>query len=233
MFSGITTMFWGALFGSYFGATWNPILLEPMKDPLKMLVLSLILGALHIISGLLVKVYANIKSKQYFAALVDQGSWILIIVGLGMLFLPKFNQAGTILLIIGAAMIVLFAGRQNKNIFGRLGSGLYSLYGATSYMSDILSYSRILALSLSTAVIAMVMNMLAGMVQGSVIGFIFSIVIYLVGHVFNLLMGLLSAYVHASRLQYIEFFGKFYEGGGYEFKPLSLKLNHINQIKEN
>ena len=233
MFSGITTMFWGALFGSYFGATWNPILLEPMKDPLKMLVLSLILGALHIISGLLVKVYANIKSKQYFAALVDQGSWILIIVGLGMLFLPKFNQTGTILLIIGAAMIVLFAGRQNKNIFGRLGSGLYSLYGATSYMSDILSYSRILALSLSTAVIAMVMNMLAGMVQGSVIGFIFSVVIYLVGHVFNLLMGLLSAYVHASRLQYIEFFGKFYEGGGYEFKPLSLKLNHINQIKEN
>lgn len=150
-----------------------------------------------------------------------------------MLFLPEFSKIGTILLIVGAATIVLFAGRKNKNIVGRLGNGLYTLYGATSYMGDILSYSRILALSLSTAVIAMVMNMLAGMVQGSVIGFIFSIVIYLVGHIFNLLMGLLSAFVHASRLQYIEFFGKFYEGGGYEFKPLSLKLKHINQIKEN
>ncbi len=233
LFSGITTAFWGVLFGSYFGATWNPIFLEPMKDPLEMLILSLIIGGLHVISGLVVKIYANIKNKQYFAALVDQGSWILIILGVGMLFLPEFSKIGTILLIVGAATIVLFAGRKNKNIVGRLGNGLYTLYGATSYMGDILSYSRILALSLSTAVIAMVMNMLAGMVQGSVIGFIFSIVIYLVGHIFNLLMGLLSAFVHASRLQYIEFFGKFYEGGGYEFKPLSLKLKHINQIKEN
>ena len=234
IFCGITTVIWGILFGSYFGASlWPPLFLEPMKEPLEMLILSLILGALHIISGLFVKIYANIRSKQYFAALVDQVSWILIIVGLGLLFLPQFKKLGIILAIVGAAMIVLFAGRQNKNFFGRLGSGLYSLYGATGYMSDILSYSRILALSLSTAVIAMVMNMLAGMVQGSVIGFVLSIVIYLVGHLFNLLMGLLSAFVHASRLQYIEFFGKFYEGGGYEFKPLSLQLKHINQVNNN
>ncbi len=232
-FSGITTAIWGALFGSYFGVTWNPILFIPMDDPLTMLILSLIIGVLHVISGLLVKIYANIKSKQYLAALYDQVSWILIIIGLGLLFLPKYSQIGTILAIIGASLIVLFAGRKSKNIVGRLGSGLYALYGATGYMSDILSYSRILALSLSTAVIAMVMNMLAGMIQGSIIGFVFSIAIYLVGHVFNLLMGLLSAYVHASRLQYIEFFGKFYEGGGYEFKPLSLKLKYINEIKEN
>lgn len=232
-FSGITTAIWGALFGSYFGVTWNPILFIPMDDPLTMLILSLIIGVLHVISGLLVKIYANIRSKQYLAALYDQVSWILIIIGLGLLFLPKYSQIGTILAIIGASLIVLFAGRKSKNIVGRLGSGLYALYGATGYMSDILSYSRILALSLSTAVIAMVMNMLAGMIQGSIIGFVFSIAIYLVGHVFNLLMGLLSAYVHASRLQYIEFFGKFYEGGGYEFKPLSLKLKYINEIKEN
>ena len=76
------------------------------------------------------------------------------------------------------------------------------------------------------------MNMLAGMVQGSIIGFFFSILIYIVGHLFNLAMGLLSAYVHDSRLQYIEFFGKFYEGGGYEFKPLSLNLKYINEIND-
>ncbi|MGD9887387.1 MAG: V-type ATP synthase subunit I [Bacilli bacterium] len=233
IFCGITTIIWGVLFGSYFGATWNPILLEPMKKPLELLIMSLIIGALHVISGLLVKIYANIKNKQYFAAFADQVSWIFVIVGLGMLFLPKFAQIGQILALVGAGLILIFAGRKNKNLLGRLGSGLYSLYGATGYMSDILSYSRILALSLSTAVIGMVMNMLAGMVQGSIIGFVFSIGIYLVGHVFNLVMGLLSAYVHDSRLQYIEFFGKFYEGGGYEFKPLSLKLKHINQVNEN
>ncbi|MGD9605510.1 MAG: V-type ATP synthase subunit I [Bacilli bacterium] len=232
IFCGITTIFWGVMFGSYFGATWNPLFLEPMKEPLEMLILSLIIGALHVISGLLVKIYANIRSKQYFAALADQVSWIFVIVGLGMLFLPDFNQIGKIIALLGAAIILLFAGRKNKNIFGRLGGGLYSLYGATGFMSDILSYSRILALSLSTAVIAMVMNMLAAMIQGTIIGFILSIAIYLVGHIFNLVMGLLSAYVHDSRLQYIEFFGKFYEGGGYEFKPLSLKLKHINQVNE-
>jgi V/A-type H+-transporting ATPase subunit I len=233
IFCGITTMLWGVLFGSYFGATWKPLLLEPMKKPLEMLILSLVIGALHVISGLLVKIYANFKNKQYFAAFADQVSWIFVIIGLGMLFVPSLSLIGTVLALVGAALILFFAGRKNKNLFGKIGGGLYALYGATGYMSDILSYSRILALSLSTAVIGMVMNMLAGMIQGTIIGFVFSIVIYLVGHVFNLVMGLLSAYVHDSRLQYIEFFSKFYEGGGYEFKPLSLKLKHINQVNEN
>ena len=83
-------------------------------------------------------------------------------------------------------------------------------------MSDILSYSRILALSMSSGVIALVMNLLAQMVQGdlstfsfmTIIKLLMAMVFYFVGHVFNLAMGLLSAYVHASRLQYIEFFGK-------------------------
>jgi V/A-type H+-transporting ATPase subunit I len=101
-------------------------------------------------------------------------------------------------------------------------------------MSDVLSYSRILALALSSAVIAMVMNMLGGMVFGTipVLGVILAIIIYILGHTFNLGMGLLSAYVHDSRLQYIEFFGKFYDGGGYEFKPLSLNLKYVDKVNE-
>ena len=98
---------------------------------------------------------------------------------------------GIIVVGIGALMVLLLAGREKKSLFGKFFGGLGGLYGASNYLSDILSYSRILALSLSSAVIAYTMNMLAGMVQGSIIGFIFSIAIYIVGRV--ALLGLLGA----------------------------------------
>ena len=110
-------------------------------------------------------------------------------------------------------------------------SKLGGLYGVINQLSDILSYSRILALALSTAVIAFTFNILAGMLQGSIIGFALSIVIYLIGHVFNMAIGLLSTYIHDSRLQYVEFFGQFFEDAGYFFAPLALEFNYINEIK--
>ena len=134
---------------------------------------------------------------------------------------------------VGAAVILLTAGRAKKGIVGKVVGGFGGLYNITGYMSDILSYSRILALSLATGVVGMVMNLLAGMIQGSVIGFIFSLLIYAVGHVFNLAMGLLSAYVHDSRLQYIEFFNKFYEGGGYAFRPLKVDPRYVEVVDQN
>ena len=152
-----------------------------------------------------------------------------MITGLGLLFLPATAAVGKWMAIIGALVILCTAGRGNKG-FGKVTGGFLGLYNITGYMSDILSYSRILALSLATGVIGMVMNLLAGMVQGSVIGFVFSLLIYLVGHVFNIAMGLLSAYVHDSRLQYIEFFSKCYEGGGYAFQPLSIDPKYIDVV---
>lgn len=230
--SGFTTILWGVLFGSYFGATFMPILFIPMKEPLKMLIFSLVFGASQIICAILVAAYKNYKKKQYMDILYDQVSWILLIVGLGFLVLPALSKIGMIMALIGAGLILLMAGRSKKNIFGRIGGGFGSLYGITGYMSDILSYSRLLALGLSTAVVSMVMNMMAAMIQGSPIGFIFSLFVYIIGHAFNIAMGLLSAYVHDSRLQYIEFFGKFYEGGGYAFKPLSFKLNYVDKVND-
>lgn len=109
---------------------------------------------------------------------------------------------------------------------------LGGLYGITGYLSDILSYSRILALALSSGVIAYSMNIIGMMVIGPWYGYILGIIVFIIGHVFNLAMGLLSAYVHDSRLQYIEFFGKFYEGGGYAFKPLELQYNYIYKIED-
>ena len=136
--------------------------------------------------------------------------------------------AAYVLLAAGLLMIVAFSKNDTKNPFKRIFGSLGTLYGITGYASDILSYSRILALMLSSAVVGMVMNMLAGMVLKTgvwwqtLLTFPFALLIYLAGHVFNLVMSLLSAYVHASRLQYIEFYGKFYEGGGYPFRPLAL-----------
>ena len=253
LYSSITTIFWGVMFGSYFGYTINPILLEPMNNLTDYLVFSFVIGALHVITGILLAAYANIREGKWLDALFDQLSWILIILGLMLLlltsimpsllgldsignldlsFLQKLEPAALPLMITGAAIILLTAGRNKKNIFGKVFGGFLELYNITGYASDILSYSRIMALSLSTAIIAYVMNILAEMVMGSFIGYFVAAVIYLIGHVFNLVMGLLSAYVHDSRLQYIEFFGKFYEGGGEKFVPLSYKLKYIDQIQD-
>ena len=200
-------------------------------DILDYLILSIVVGGLHLISGYLIKAYANIRDGKLLDALFDNFAWIFLITGIGLLFIESVSKVGIALAITGAALIVLTHGRSSKNIFGKLGKGLYSLYNSVGVFSDILSYSRILALSLSSAIIGMVMNILAELLQGIFIGIVMSAFVYIIGHAFNLAMGLHSAYVHDSRLQYIQFFGKFYEGGGVEFKPLSMNLKHIDKIE--
>lgn len=246
-YSGITSIIAGILFGSFFGAsfdllnvigTWfgrsdlSSTILEPTVNPLPMLIISMALGGLHIICGLILKMILEVRRKNILAALADGLSWIFVLVGVALFLVVKPAMIGIIVVGVGALMVLLLAGREKKSLFGKFFGGLGGLYGASNYLSDILSYSRILALSLSSAVIAYTMNMLAGMVQGSIIGFIFSIAIYIVGHVFNFVMGLLSAYVHDGRLQYLEFFGKFYEGGGTVFTPFEYQLKYINEIKK-
>jgi len=252
-YSGITAIIAGILFGSFFGAdfdlgalignifdqTWTTTILNPVTDPLIMLGFSLVFGVLHIINGLGLKIALLINRKDYLGAFADGFSWILILVGLLLFSARMFLWANEILgyiglgsAALGALILLALAGRKSKSIIGKILGGFGAIYGSTSYVSDILSYSRILALSLSSAVIASTMNMLAGMLQGSVVGFIFSLVVYLIGHVFNFAMGLLSAYVHDGRLQYIEFFNKFYEGGGYLFVPFAIRLNRVDEISD-
>ena len=206
---------------------------NPLDDPVKMLVLTLVVGGLHILTGMIVKAVLNVKAGHPWSALFDQFSWMLILIGAGLIFISRTRLVGIVLAAVGAGIVLLTAGRAKKGIFGKITGGLVGLYGVTNYMSDILSYSRILALSLATGVVGMVMNMLAGMVRGSVpvIGLLFALLIYAVGHVFNLALSLLSAYVHDCRLQYIEFYGKFFDGGGKMFKPFSIQTKYI-QLKD-
>ena len=242
-YASIPSVIFGILYGSVFGISFDigkalfgvPFkLFDPMSDPVTLLIVSLAVGTIHIFVALFVKAVRLIREKDYLGILSDVISWYLIIPGLVMLLVLKNIQVIAWSMVgVGALMILLFAGRDNKNIFKKITSGLGGLYGISGILSDILSYSRILALALSSGVIAFAMNIIGGLLLGPWYGYIFGVIVFIIGHIFNFAMGLLSAYVHDSRLQYIEFFGKFYDGGGYAITPLKLQYNHIYEIEDN
>lgn len=229
---GISTLIWGALYGGWFGE-WNfggrvgPLWFNPLVDPIKTLIVCFALGMVHIFVGMGVNAYRSIKAGRVWDAVFDQGFWYVFLLGLPMMALPAAALAGKIMAIGGAVGLVLTQGRHQKGIIRKFLSGIMSLYNTTGYLSDILSYSRLFALGLATGVIASVMNQLAAMAGTSVIGIIFQVLILVGGHSFNIAINLLGAFVHASRLQYIEFFGKFFEGGGKAFSPLSIKTKYV------
>ncbi len=260
-FSGLFSIFWGVLFGSYcgdlpnviaktfFGATENvvnPILLDPISQPMNMLYLSIALGVVHIFMGLGMGIAASLKNRDIAAAIFDYLAWITMVGGiiawalLTMIKLPFEVPAIVPDIILGVVIasvvgILIMNGRSSKNIFKRLAKGAYALYGVTSYLSDIMSYSRILALGLATGVISQVFNQMGSMVgsAGGVVGAIGMAVVCLIGHAFNIGISLIGCYVHTCRLQYIEFFGKFYEGGGKKFEPLSVNTKFFKLKEEN
>ena len=133
----------------------------------------------------------------------------------------------------GAAGILLMSARDKKNPFLRLALGAYDLYGVSGWLSDVLSYSRLLALGLATGVIGQVINQMASMPGNTVFGVIAFVLIFLVGHTLNIGINLLGAYVHTCRLQYVEFYGKFYEGGGREFQPFHQQTTYVDIKEEN
>ena len=174
------------------------------------------------------------------ADVIDKVSWILFVLGL-ILFgggkagaLPSLiSSAGLLMAFVGASLIFWYAGRETKNIFLKIGSGLYALYGSTAYLGDILSYSRLLALGLGGGVIGSVINMLASMLADvPVVGWLLVTAIVVGGHLFSLAINLLGAFIHAMRLQFVEFFSKFYSGNGTMFKPFRLQTQYVEVFDE-
>ncbi len=238
-FCGISTFVWGALFGGWFGnivsvvtgekLTIKPLWFDPLQNPMQLLIWSMVFGGIHLFTGMAIKAYMLIKDGKPWDALFDIGSWYVLLIGVALLFTGGTpSQIGKYMAIVGAAMLVLTQGRDKKNIIMRLLSGVLSLYNVTGYLSDVLSYSRLLALGLGTGVIASVINTLGTLFGLNVFGIIVLVIVFIGGHTFNIAINALGAYVHASRLQYVEFFGKFYEGGGKRFNPFKKNTKYIN-----
>jgi len=226
---GISTFFWGGIFGGWLGDLLGikPWWFNPLDEPLKMLIFCLLLGVAHLYVGYFLSAYANIKDGKYMDALYDQVLWLMLLTGLMFLALPPLAAIGKYMAIIGAAGTVIFSARSEKNIFKRFISGILSLYNVSGFLGDVLSYSRLFALCLATGVIAQVFNAMGIMIGGSLIGKIIMVAFLAFAHVFNTALGVLGAYVHTSRLQYVEFFGKFYEGEGKPFNPLRIRTKYI------
>lgn len=230
-FGSISTIIWGAMFGGWFGLEWKPLMFVPMKEPLKMLALCFGLGVIHLVSGMLMKVYMLFREGDVMGAVCDQISWLIMFAGFFAMALVD-GPLGKYLALLGAGIIILFGGRDKKGIVSRLMGGLLSLYNISGYLSDLLSYSRIFALGLATGVIAMVINTVAQMLmEAGPVGMVAAILVLFAGHYFNIIINVLGAFVHSSRLQYIEFFGKFYEAGGRAFLPLALRTKYTDITK--
>lgn len=262
LYCGVSTTFWGLMFGSFFGdvidvvsetffgtlVTTPCLWYTPIDDPMRLLVFSFLLGIIHLFTGLGVQLYQLCKEKKYLDGFYDVVLWYFLVGGAivllvstemfrdmaGLTFvLPTIvGNIGGGLAVVGAIGIILTAGRESRSPFKRLLKGLYGLYGVSSYLSDILSYSRLLALGLATGVIASVFNQMGAMVGGGFIGAIVFIIVFIIGHSLNIGINLLGAYVHTNRLQFVEFFGKFYKGDGRKFEPFSANTKHFKIMEE-
>lgn len=254
-FCGLSTVFWGAMYGSWFGDLINVIRteflgldevklyiwMEPVNSLMELMVYCFLFGLVHLFVGVGVKAVSNWKNGDKFGAFCDSVPTYLTILGIAPIFFGLFTEVpavlstiGTPVLIAGLVLVVLTGGRSSKSVVGKLGGGLYEVYNLIGgYLGDVLSYARLLALGLSTGVIAEVMNMLGVLPENKVTKLIMFIVVAIVGHAANFAINVIGAYVHTNRLQYVEFFGKFYEGGGRAFVPFEAKTNYYKFKEEN
>lgn len=250
MFSyiGISIILCGFLYGSIFGITFfTPIpvknggykpILDTQTDIVFMLVLSMVIGMIHIYTGLILKGINCLIQKDYAGVFCDSILWILtlssgamfLLVGTGAINLGSANVYGIIFGICIAGLMVT-QGRSSKTIGGKIGGGLYGVYGLTSYIGDIVSYTRIVALGLSGAYIAFSFNLMSGLIPGTFGKVVFGTLIAVFGQMLNFGLSLLGAYVHSCRLQYVEFFGKFFKGGGKPYKPFKVENEYVTMKK--
>ena len=240
---GIMTFVFGALTGGFLGdfipqlcklidpasTVALPALFDPLNDTMAIMVGSLVLGAIQVFTGMTVSVVEKCRNGRFADALFDEITWWIILAGGAMALLGVGSVGGVpVVLCLGGVMLLYGAGRGKKG-FGKVTGVVAAVYnGVTGFFSDILSYVRLMALMLSGAVLAQVFNML-GATTGNIVTFI---IISLVGNTLNLALNLLGCYVHDMRLQFLEFFGRFYKDGGKAFRPLCIKSNYVEIVKE-
>jgi V/A-type H+-transporting ATPase subunit I len=237
--AGVFTVIVGVLTGGFFGLSfeWSPALsglretlmvLDPL-DPDQMFYFfyfSLGLGYLHLFIGYLIGLFEALRRKDTQTALFRKLPWLLVMLLVPLAVgLPMLGASGGWAwygVIAVGLYVVAFSGVGDDSGLPRLGAGIFNLYtGFSGLFSDILSYARLFALGLATAVIAQVVNTMA--FDSNVVGMV---LILAVGHVFNLAMNALGGFIHTARLQFVEYFGKFYTGGGRTFVPYARSMEH-------
>jgi len=242
-FMGLGSALVGLLFGGYLGIAPESLpdwllaiqLFDPIANPLPVFYLALGLGVFQVMVGMLLKIYSDARNDALIDGLLDQGPWLLVFT-LGILYVGVltdyvgFVTTDTIvkLLYVAVALVAVASGRKGKTLFGMITAALLALYNSIGYFSDILSYSRLLALGLATTALAFAVNLIAEIVSGTpVVGPVLAIVVLVIGHLFTLAVNTLGAFIHSARLQFVEFFGKFISGTGRAFSPLARSERYV------
>jgi len=249
LFVGSASALLGMLFGGYLGIPMEALpqwmqaiqVFDPIGDPLPVFYLALSLGVFQIMFGLLLKIYSEARNGKLLDGIFDQAPWLFLFV-IGILFVGvvtgyvSFVTTDTLikLVYVGFVLVAVAAARKGEGLVGKLIAVLAAVYNDTiGYFSDILSYSRLLALGLATTALAFAINLIAELVSGTpIVGPILAFAILLFGHVLALVINTLGAFIHSARLQFVEFFSKFIDGTGRSFSPLSRSQRHITARDE-
>ncbi|MBN2565084.1 MAG: V-type ATP synthase subunit I [Candidatus Eisenbacteria bacterium] len=244
MMGGISTAVVGAVTGGWFGLhahmlpAWLRaiIVMNPLQEPMKMLNVVFILGIVQVITGLVIKMASDIRRGQWADAVFDQLVWVfflIFLVPLGYSFIlggslpPGAMAVSKNGAMVAGAVVVLTGARKNSNPIMKVLGGVLKLYDVVGYFGDVLSYARLLALGLATGAIAMAINGVADMAVGiPIVGPVAAVVILVGGHLFNMAVNCLGGFVHSARLQYLEFFSKFFTGGGRAFAPFRVEKRY-------
>ncbi|WP_027107566.1 V-type ATP synthase subunit I [Lacticigenium naphthae] len=228
-----SVMAFGVLFGSFFGRELPFVILSVQEDVIPILIISVALGFVQMFTGLITMGIVKGKQGQKAAAYIDGYSWAMILLGvllwvLGSMVLDNslLSTIGIIVAVLNVVGILFVSTLASKKKGLGFALGAYNIYGITGYVGDIVSYTRLMALAVSSASIALAFNMIVGFLPTAA-KFSVGIVLIVALHSLNIFLTFLSAYVHTARLQYVEFFGKFYEGGGKKLNPLRTLEKYI------
>jgi V/A-type H+-transporting ATPase subunit I len=248
--AGFVTVLVGAITGGWFGIEIDPEgplsfltrirLLDPKKQQMPFFGAIIAIGFVQVWFGFFVKMYIDIRERDWAGAFYDQLPWLIAMILLAVGAVLYVTEGLTLAVLVAGAVVLLcfltiivFAGRESGNPIARIATGGFELYSKlTGTIGDVLSYLRLFALGLATGIIASVVNTMAGMMWGSLIGKVVAVGILAGGHLFNILINALGGFIHTTRLQFVEFFTKFYEGGGEEFQPFRREHTYITVISD-
>lgn len=234
---GISVSIWGLIYGSFLGYALPMRLISTTDDVMTILILSVAFGFVTVVTGLFLGGRQKVRMKDYGEAYSAGFAWCLILFGFLLLALGNLTPELAYLGILGQwlaitnAIGILLVSLIKAKSFAGIGSGLFNLYNVSGYIGDLVSFTRLMALGLSGASIGSAFNLIVGLFPPTA-RFTVGILIFILLHGINIFLSLLSGYVHGARLMFVEFFGKFYEGGGRAFNPLRPAEKHITIINK-